>query len=293
MMIKQFLDYLQYEKNFSPCTLKSYGEDLNAFEQYFKKVDIHLSWETIDSDVIRDWMEYMMDKGNTATSVCRRLSSLRSLFRFALSHRLVDKDPAHLLIGPKKNKPLPYFLKEKEMDRLLDDVSWGDGFDDVCAKTIVTTFYETGMRLSELTGLNDVDVDFSQSQIKVTGKRNKQRIIPFGEELKNTLSVYIKVREHQCALHGNAFFVNGKGERLTAEHVRCVVKDCLSKVSTLKKRSPHVLRHTFATAMLNHQAGLESVKKLLGHQSLETTAIYTHTTFEQLKRVYTSAHPRA
>src|SRR5574344_58719 len=293
MMIKQFLDYLQYEKNYSPCTLKSYGEDLEAFRQYFGDLDSHLSWESVDSDVIRDWMECMMDEGNTATSINRRLSALRSSYRFALSHHLVEKDPAHSLTGPKKNKPLPYFLKEREMDVLLDEIEWGTSYDDVCSKTIVMAFYETGMRLSELVGLDDVRVDLNQCQMKVTGKRNRQLIIPFGDELKNQLAYYINVRDQNVAHQSDALFVDDKGGRMKVEHVRYVVEKCLSRVSTLKKRSPHVLRHTFATAMLNHQAGLESVKQLLGHQSLETTEIYTHTTFEQLKRVYTSAHPRA
>jgi integrase/recombinase XerC len=293
MMIKQFLDYLLYEKNYSPRTLKGYRDDLNAFEQFFMNLDSRLSWESIDSDVIRNWMECMMDKGNTAASVNRRLSALRSFYRFALLHHLVNKDPAHSLTGPKKNKSLPYFLKEKEMDQLLDCIEWGEGYGDICAKAIITTFYETGMRLSELIGLNNGDVDFVQCQLKVTGKRNKQRIIPFGDELRNSLIYYINVRDQNVASRSDALFISDKGERMKAEHVRYVVEKCLSRVSTQKKRSPHVLRHTFATAMLNHRAGLESVKQLLGHQSLETTEIYTHTTFEQLKRVYTCAHPRA
>jgi len=238
-------------------------------------------------------MESMMDKGNTATSINRRLSALRSLYRFALSHHLVEKDPAHKLNGPKKEKPLPYFLKEREMDQLLDEVAWSDRYKDVCARTIILTFYETGMRLSELTGLKEKDVDFHEMQMKVTGKRNKQRIIPFGEELKNALVSYINVRDENIVRLSDEVFLDEKGNKMKDAHVRYVVKKWLPKVCTLKKHSPHVLRHSFATSMLNNRAGLESVKQLLGHKSLETTEVYTHTTFEQLKRVYTSAHPRA
>jgi integrase/recombinase XerC len=293
MMVDKFLDYLLFERNYSKRTIVSYGEDLKAFESYFRNLDDRLSWESIDSDIIRDWMESMMDKGNTATSINRRLSALRSLYRFALSHHLVEKDPAHKLNGPKKEKPLPYFLKEREMDQLLDEVAWSDRYKDVCARTIILTFYETGMRLSELTGLKEKDVDFHEMQMKVTGKRNKQRIIPFGEELKNTLLSYINVRDKNIVRLSDEVFLDEKGNKMKDAHVRYVVKKWLPKVCTLKKHSPHVLRHSFATSMLNNRAGLESVKQLLGHKSLETTEVYTHTTFEQLKRVYISAHPRA
>ena len=273
MTIADFLNYLQYERNRSVLTVKGYGEDLNAFEAYFKSLDGHLSWESVDSDVIRDWMESMIDKGNSATSVNRRLSALRSFYRFALLRGWVEKDPARQVRSPKKEKPLPQFVKENEIDRLLDPSMWKETYKDVRARTIIMLFYATGIRLSELTSLDNSSVDFVNRQIKVTGKRNKQRIIPFGDE--------------------QALFLTEKGERMTAVQVRYEVQKNLKRACTLKKRTPHVLRHSFATAMLNHRAGLESVKKLLGHESLSTTEIYTHTTFEQLKQVYTEAHPRA
>ena len=292
-MIGEFLDYLRFEKNRSELTVSSYAEDLKAFEAYFKNLDMLLSWETVDADVIRGWMESMMDKGNRGTSVNRRLSALRSFYRYALAHQKVARDPSRMIKGPKKAKPLPQFLKEEEMNRLLDVVEWGDEFESVRARTMLMTFYETGIRLSELTGLDDTAIDWANHAVKVLGKRNKQRIIPLGEELEHTLLIYIRVRDEQVKAGNGALFVTRKGERMSGDQVRNEVKRCLSLVSTLSKRSPHVLRHTFATAMLNHEAGLESVKKLLGHESLSTTEIYTHTTFEQLKRVYQEAHPRA
>jgi len=274
--------------------VKEYGADLKEFELYFKNLDAHLSWESVDSDVIRDWMESMMDKGNSASSVNRRLSALRSFFRFALSRNLVSSDPAHGLTGPKKNKPLPQFVKESEMDELLNGSMWNlSDYKDVCARTIIMAFYETGMRAAELIGLDDAMVDLEACQLKVTGKRNKQRVIPFGQGLRDALSAYMELRDKVVTRLEPALFVSAKGRRLTYPQVRVCVSDNLARVSSLKKRSPHVLRHTFATAMLNHGAGLESVKKLLGHQELTTTEIYTHTTFEQLKKVYKSAHPRA
>ena len=292
-IIGEFLDYLRFEKNRSELTVSSYAEDLKAFEAYFKNLDMLLFWETVDADVIRGWMESMMDKGNRATSVNRRLSALRSFYRYALAHQKVARDPSRMIKGPKKAKPLPQFLKEDEMNRLLDVVEWGDDFESVRARTMLMTFYETGIRLSELTGLDDTAIDWANHAVKVLGKRNKQRIIPLGEELEHTLLIYRRVREEQVKVGNGALFVTRKGERMSVDQVRNEVKRCLSLVSTLSKRSPHVLRHTFATAMLNHEAGLESVKKLLGHESLSTTEIYTHTTFEQLKRVYQEAHPRA
>ncbi|WP_276816880.1 tyrosine-type recombinase/integrase [Segatella maculosa] len=293
MMIQRFLDYLKFERNRSDLTVKNYGDDLRAFETFCKDQEEPISWEAVDADVIRNWMEHMMDKGNNATSINRRLSALRSFYRFALSRKLVSKDPAHSITGPKRSKPLPQFLKEREMDRLLQPDLWTDGYEDVRNRTIVMTFYETGIRLSELTGLDDDAVDFVNHQLKVTGKRNKQRIIPFGDELDSALRSYIERRNAELTNRTEGLFLTSKGERITPEQVRKSVQRNLSKVCTLKKRSPHVLRHTFATAMLNNKAGIESVKKLLGHESLTTTEIYTHTTFEQLKREYSDAHPRA
>ena len=292
-MVDLFLDYLKLERNYSPATVKHYRDDLKEFERFFQELDSQLSWETVDSDIVRRWMEAMMDRGNVASSVNRRLSALRSFYRYALRRNLVEKDPVHGIQGPKRKRPLPQFLKETEMDRLLDENMWTDCYKDVLARTIIVTFYETGIRISELIGLNDKDVDYINCEIKVTGKRDKQRIIPFGDELSETLISYQHRRNAEMKCESEAFFRTEKGERVTDAQVRQIVKTNLSKVSTLKKRSPHVLRHTFATAMLNHEAGLESVKKLLGHESLSTTEIYTHTTFEQLKKVYKNAHPRA
>ena len=294
MMTEDFLNYLRYERNRSELTVRRYGQCLRDFESYFKNRDSQLSWESIDSDIIRDWMESMMDKGDMASTVNNCLSAVRSFFRFALSRGMVSHDPAHSIKGPKKQKPLPQFVREDEMDRLIDlPEMWGDSYQDLRARTIIILFYETGIRLSELLGLDDGDVDFTARQLKVTGKRNKQRIVPFGEELERVLTEYVKQRNEQPLHLEPALFLNDKGRRVTKSQVEQIVKNGLSMVTTLKKRSPHVLRHSFATAMLNNGAGLESVRKLLGHESVATTEIYTHTTFEQLKRVYENAHPRA
>ena len=235
-----------------------------------------------------------MDNGAMASTVNNCLSAVRSFYRFALSRGLVAKDPAHAVKGPKKGKPLPYFVREKEMDELLDWKEWDNTIKDVRARTIIILFYETGIRLAELIGLDDEDVDFSRHLLKVTGKRNKQRLVPFGEEMENALRSYMELRDEQVRHEDcHALFLNDKGVRVSRSQVKKLVHDNLGLVSTMKKRSPHVLRHSFATAMLNNGAGLESVKNLLGHESIATTEIYTHTTFEQLKSIYKKAHPRA
>ena len=293
-MIDQFVDYMRYERNMSPRTIQEYSDDLSDFESFFKNLDDHLTWETVDQDVVREWVESMMDKGNAATSVNRRLSSLRSFYRFAMKRNKVEINPARLVKGPKKARPLPQFVKETDMDRLIDDDRlWGEGYNEVLARTIIIMFYETGIRLAELVGLDDTDVDFVNRTVKVTGKRNKQRIVPFGKELATELSRYVEARDAEVVRTTTGMFLDLKGRRVSRHRVEAMVRESLAKVTTMKKRSPHVLRHSYATAMLNNGAGLESVKKLLGHQSISTTEIYTHTTFEQLKRVYKQAHPRA
>ena len=292
-MVNQFLAYLSYERNRSLATVSSYRKDLEAFQKFVQAQDPTLLWAGVDADLVRDWMAEMMNEGQRATSINRRLSALRSFYRFALARNLVKSDPVQGVVGPKKDKPLPQFLKEKEMDELLQEDFWTDCYEDVRDRIIIMTFYETGIRLAELMNLCDGDVDFMSGQLKVTGKRNKQRLIPFGAELSQALQHYIDVRDAQVVRHSAALFLANDGQQMTADAIRYRVKKHLSLVSTLKKRTPHVLRHTFATAMLNHKAGIESVKKLLGHESLSTTEIYTHTTFEQLKREYLNAHPRA
>ena len=293
MMIDQFLNYLRYERSASPQTVQTYEEGLREFESYIRLRDSGLSLQAVDTDLIRDWMEGLMDKGNSASTINKKLSALRSFYRFSLKRGLVEKDPAHAVTGPKKSKPLPQFLREGEMDRLLDQFEWNDDFNNVRARTILILLYEAGLRRSELTGLNDDDVDFNAGQLKVTGKRNKQRIVPFGRELADALRQYMTLRDSQFDDNNGAMFLDNKGGRMTGSQVYATVHKYLSMVTSLKKRSPHVLRHSFATAMLNNGAGLESIKNLLGHESVSTTEIYTHTTFEQLKRVYKEAHPRA
>ena len=293
MFIDTFLKYLRFERNYSEKTIVSYRIDLEEFEDYLKKVDAEKNLVTADADLVRSWMVYLMEKGRSVATVNRKLSSLRSFYRFLLRRRVVDLDPMLKVVGPKKQKTLPSFLRVQEMDRLLDECSVNEGFEGVRDRLILEMFYATGMRLSELIGLSDADVNLSAKLLKVTGKRNKQRLIPFGEELWRDLLGYIELRNETLPDRDDALFVRKDGKRMYPELVYKIVRRNLSKVATLKKRSPHVLRHTFATAMLNGNAELQAVKELLGHESLTTTEVYTHTTFEELKKVYEQAHPRA
>lgn len=293
MLKESFLEYLELEKNYSDKTVISYESDLREFEGYLKGVSEDLDLLAVDADLVRGWVVSLMDRGFASTSVNRKLSSLRSFYRYLLKRGYVTVDPVAKVQGPKVKKPLPVFVKEADMDRLLDQVDFDSGFEGVRDRLIIEMFYLTGMRRSELVNLRDGDVDFSACVIKVTGKRNKQRLIPFAEQLKEDLLLYLSLRNEICAGACEAFFVRKDGRMLTPAAVYLLVKRNLAKVVTLKKKSPHVLRHSFATSMLNHDAEIEAVKELLGHENLMATEIYTHTTFEELKKVYEQAHPRA
>ena len=293
MLIDSFLGYLRLERNCSERTIVSYRMDLREFEGYLKEVDAEIGLTEVHADNVRNWVSILMDNGRAATSVNRKLSSLRSFYRFLLRREVITVDPMLKIIGPKRKKPLPSFVRVKDMDRLLDERLFSEDFEGCRDRMILEVFYTTGMRLSELIGLSDADVNFSAKLIKVTGKRNKQRLIPFGESLERDLLTYLELRNEIFPVGVGAFFVLKNGQPMYPMQVYRLVKRNLSKVVSLKKRSPHVLRHSFATAMLNGQAELRAVKDLLGHESLKTTEVYTHTTFEELKKVYEQAHPRA
>jgi len=237
-----------------------------------------------------------MERGNSASTVGTRLSSLRSFYKFLLRRGMIDHDPVHGVNAPKKEKALPTFVREADMDTLLDGEFFPKNFSGARDHMILLTFYSTGIRLSELIGLRIQDVDCGMQQLKVTGKRNKQRVVPFGDEMTSAIGQYLAQRSALGAIADTTsyFFIEEKsGEAMSPQKVRSIVQKYLSLVTTQKKRSPHVLRHTFATSMLNHHANLQSVKELLGHESLSTTEIYTHTTFEELKEMYNHSHPRA
>ena len=294
-MIGAFLTYLRSECNRSQLTSQTYQVCLEEFEHYIKERDDALNWVNVDQDVVRDWMVDLMERGNTPRTICKKLSALKTFYRFLLQRGLVEANPVHTLQGPKQDKPLPVFVRETEMNKLLDGGYFENSLKGRQDRLVLLILYSTGIRRSELSGLNWVDVDLAQRQLKVTGKRNKQRIVPFGEELHDAIAEYaLQMQTFDKEHDEQALLVNLKtGRRISSEQIYLTVTHYLSFVTTLKKRSPHVLRHTFATTMLNNEANLQSVKELLGHENLATTEVYTHTTFEELRKMYNQAHPRA
>ena len=293
MLIDSFLDYLRYERNYSNYTIEAYSKDLRQFEEYVKlnKESVFVPGD-VDADLVRSWIVSLMDEKISPVSVNRKLSSVKSFFKFLMKQGSISVNPLRLITGPKTKKPLPYFVRDKEMELLLDGDGFDEDFEGVRDRLILEMLYDTGIRRSELIGIQDSDVDFGAMQIRVTGKRNKQRLIPFAEGLKNLIQAYTEVRNREVGSESGWFFVRKNGEQLSAGIVYTIVKKKLSEIPTLAKRSPHVLRHSFATSMLNNGAELNAVKELLGHSSLASTSVYTHTTFEELKKVY-HAHPRA
>lgn len=289
-----FLEYLGAERNYSSATIESYAKDLSMFQEFLEEQNPNSSWTAVEAEDVREWVIYLLDERKMeASSVNRRLSALRSFYKYLRRVGLVNINPMEKVVAPKKKRPLPYFVRESEMDRLLELTAEDRSFKGVRDRLILMMFYETGIRRAELLGMTDASVDLIAKQIKVTGKRNKQRIVPFGKELESEINAYRTAREE--TLGRQAFptlFVTDEGAPMNETQVSKIVKDNLSKVTTIKKRSPHVLRHSFATAMLNNHADLTSIQKLLGHESVATTEIYTHVSFEELKSEYKNAHPR-
>ena len=290
-----FLEYLRSERNDSLKTIESYAKDLSLFQNFLEEQNPMSSWAAVQADDVREWVIYLFDEQNmTASSVNRKLSALRTFYKYLRRMGRVKKNPMEKVVSPKKKRPLPYFVRESEMDRLLELTKEDRSFKGIRDRLILMVFYETGIRRAELLGMKDESVDFVARQIKVTGKRNKQRIVPFGEELEKELTVYLAARDEMFNTKDfPALFVTEKGMAVNESLVSKIVKDHLSMVTTIKKRSPHVLRHSFATAMLNNHADLTSIQKLLGHESVATTEIYTHVSFEDLKNEYKNAHPRS
>lgn len=294
MLTDDFLIYFQTERNKSDLTIDSYRVDLQEFETFFDSLNEGITWTNVDENTIREWIIYMMDEQHMkASSVNRKLSALRTFFRYLLMTKHIERDPMVRVSGPKRQKPLPAFVRDDEMNLLLDHLDEDVTYEGVLAKTVMLLLYLTGMRRAEILSLCDANIDFVNKQLKVTGKRNKQRLIPFGSELDEQLRQYLQARSEQFGIGFEHLLINAKASPLTPAQVTKIVKDNLAAVTTQKKRSPHVLRHTFATSMLNSGADLAAIQKLLGHASLATTQVYTYVSFEELKDAYKNAHPRS
>lgn len=298
MTLKEsFLKYLEVEKRYSPHTVRSYSMDLDHFFSFLMQEGLPDDPVLVTPDEIRKWVRWSLDNNNTQkiqpVSLHRKISCLRAFYRYLRKQGVINHDPLGKIVLPKKKKVLPVFVEERAVDDLFDNRYFSDDFNGLRDRTIIEMLYLTGMRRAELIGLKNEDIDLSECTVKVTGKRNKQRIIPIVIPYINRLQEYIKVRDEvRPAIEGDWFFITDKGNKLYDKFVYNIVNRYLAMVTTVEKKSPHVLRHTFATHMLNRGADLNSIKELLGHANLSATQVYTHNTFEKLKQVYAKAHPR-
>ena len=288
-----FLSYLKYEKRYSQHTLTAYENDLDQFVLFGKKLVEGFCVEEVDYHLIRQWIVSLMDNGISAKSVNRKISTLKTFYKFLMREGVIEKNPTEKVAIPKMGKKLPVFVQEKEMNRLLDGRFFTEDFEGRRDKAVVSLFYGTGIRLSELVGIRFSDLNLTEKMVKVNGKRDKERLVPFPLEISAILNEYIKLRNELFPDSGNFLFLTGNGEPAYNKLIYRIVKRQLSLVTTIDKKSPHILRHSYATHLLNHGADLNAIKELLGHANLAATQIYTHTTFEQLKKVYKQAHPRA
>lgn len=294
MWKEKFIQYLRYEKNYSSHTEISYLNDLTQFEEFIAAECGAIDLQEIDSDLIRLWISRLMEQGIKARSVNRKLSAVKSFFRYLKKNGLITRNPAERVSGPKTTRRLPAFVNDGDLNRVINDsFAYDEGFRGQRDRFLIELLYLTGMRRAELIALRDTDIDFNSCTLRVTGKRNKQRLIPFSDETKLKLKSYIAQRDQQITNKSPFLFVKEDGDPLYPKLVYRIIHNHLNSVSTLSKKSPHVLRHSFATEMLNNGAEINAVKELLGHTSLASTEIYTHVTFEELKKAYHNAHPRA
>lgn len=294
MWKEKFIDYLRYEKNYSSLTEISYFNDIIQFEEFIKAKDENLALISVDSDIVRTWIGSLIEVGFKTSSVNRKLSSLKSFYKFLTKSGIIEKNPVKSVSGPKLNSKIPSFVSEKQMDEILDDENnFSDDFTGVRNQLLIEILYLTGMRRAELLSLKDSDIDLTSCTIRVTGKGNRQRLIPFSDLTKEKLQKYIRVRDKEIENKSTFLFVKEDGNAMYPKLVYKIINNHLKSISTLSKKSPHVLRHSFATVMLNNGAEINSIKELMGHSSLSSTEIYTHVTFEEMKKTYQNAHPRA
>jgi len=295
-LITDFLEYLQKERRMSPHTVAAYAHDLRKFSLYMEEQLELVRLEDIDHCDIRSWIiSTLEDDGLLQRSVNRRLSCLRSFYRHLMRTERIARNPMLKVTALKTRKALPLFMEQHQMDRLLDDMDFGEGFPGMRDRLIIELLYNTGMRRAELIGLKLADVDLYNGQLKVLGKRDKERMIPFGRNLGKLLKEYMALREQLDAASdaNDQLLLRDDGKVMSEGFVYQKVNKYLRLVTTIGKKSPHVLRHTFATHMLNNGADINAVKELLGHANLSATQIYTHNTIEKLTRIHKQAHPRA
>ena len=296
MSYQDFIDYLRYEKRVSPHTVTAYEHDMSQFFSFLQeKLEIN-QLSDVHTEDIRAWIISLLeDESLQAKSVNRKISAVRAFYRYKLKIKELTTNPTLSIHAPKIPKKLPQYVDAKDMEHLFSDVPFEDSFEGLRDRTILELFYATGMRLSELLNIKTQDIHLQDNTIKVLGKRNKERIVPFGNKLSELLTIYLGYLEKKFVegTKNNYIFVTANGEQLYPKAVYRIVRKYLDMVTTIDKRSPHVIRHTFATHMLNNGADLNAIKTILGHSSLASTQVYTHNSIEQLKSIYNQAHPRA
>lgn len=288
-LIKNFLDYLTIEKRYSDHTTVSYRNDLNQFNLYLLESYSGIEFHKVEMIHVRSYMVHLLESKLAKSTVARKVSSIKSLYKFMKKEQLISSSPILLLETPKLDIRLPVFLKEEEVVNLFEEFKFEDSFSGKRDKMILYLFYQTGIRLSELIGLKDVDV--RNGELKVLGKRNKERIIPLSNNIQPLIDQYLNLKD-ELGFKKKYFFVTDKGNKLYEKFVYRKVNYYLSMVSSKQKKSPHILRHTFATHMLNNGADLNSIKEILGHENLSATQVYTHNTFQKLKSIHKQSHPR-
>jgi integrase/recombinase XerC len=294
-LIDKFLSYLQIEKRASEHTVTSYRNDLEQFLNYFQKAFHNSDWKKVDATVIRTWFITLMEEKITPRSINRKMSALKSFYKYHIKMGVFETNPMLQVHAPKVRQRLPQFVEEKDMNRLFSEDLFTEDFEGWRDRTVLELFYATGMRLSELRMLTFVDIDLYNNQVKVLGKRNKERLIPFGYTFQHVFTKYVEFYTENFGTpeQNNLVFVNVKEKLLAPKTIYAIVHKYLNMITTIEKRSPHVLRHTFATHLLNRGADLNTIKELLGHSSLAATQVYTHNSIEKLKSIYQQAHPRA
>src|SRR5665647_525658 len=291
--LAHFLNFIKYEKRYSEHTVTAYTKDLDQFILFGSEMVGDFCLVEVDHHLIRQWVISLMDQGLTAVTVKRKLSTLRSLYKFLLREGLMKKNPTDLVMVPRSGKKLPQFVQENEMDRLLDLSFFANDFTGLRDKAVISLFYGTGMRLAELKGIRMNDLRMHENIVKVLGKRNKERLIPFPSEIALELNNYIRVRNELFGDSNSYLFITDKGEQIYDKLLYRIVRKYLSLVTTMEKRSPHIMRPVSYTHLRAHETDSYLVCRLLGHASLAATQVYTHTSFEKLKKIYKLAHPRA
>jgi integrase/recombinase XerC len=289
---ESFINYLTYEKRYSSHTVVAYKNDLDQFVQFCIQMVGEFNVKKTDAKLVRNWIVQLMEKELSARSVNRKIASVKSFFKYLAKEQIVENNPATYLSLPKIRKKLPNFVEERNLNHLLDDGFFSNDFKGFRDKLVIALLYGTGIRLSELLQLKDSDIDTKMCLIKVLGKRNKERIIPYPVSINQLLKMYIESRNKSVEHKIERLLVTEKGKEVYEKLVYRVVTQNLAKITLLEKKSPHVLRHTYATHLLNRGADLNAVKELLGHSNLAATQVYTHTTFERLHDIYKQAHPR-